>query len=164
MKIKVQLPPSLPPTELRWIRRQLPVLAHAILELWAAGGRGRERELIPLLVDGPCLTVRDVRWAAVEAKRRRRLAGIALAQHSPTAWADLHNETEPPGPGRTWWYPATTSPVRVGSYERRMLKSVGRHYWDGNRWLTKEGGRPFNWSAEPAWPCWRGRTGANAEA
>lgn len=159
MKIEVQLPSLVPQAELRGIRRHLPVLAQAILELWAAGGRGREHELIPLVIPAPSLTIRDVQRAAAEARRRRRQAGVALARHSPTAWADLHNATEPHGPELTLWFPATVLPARAGIYERRLLNSVRRHFWDGNRWLSKEGGRPpITPSAEVLWPCWRGRT------
>lgn len=157
MKIEVQLPSSVPRSELRWLRRQLPVLAYAVLELWAAGGRGRENELIPLVVPAPTLTIRGVQRAAAEARRRRRQAAVPQVQHSPTAWADLHNHVEPPDHSRSWWYPATLTPARVGTYERRFLRSVRRHFWDGHRWLSKEGGRPIGLPAEPLWPCWRGR-------
>lgn len=164
VKIEVKLPSSVPRWEQRWIRRQLPVLAHAVLQLWAAGGRGREHELIPLVVPTPGLRLRDVGRAAADARRRRRQASVPLAQHSPTAWADLHNKTEPPGPGRTWWFPATLTPARVGTYERRLLTSVRRHFWDGDRWLSKEGGRPIKPSVEVSWPCWRGTTAPVREA
>lgn len=158
MELEIQPPSSISQTERRWIRQHLPVLAHAILALWAAGGRGREHELIRHITPAPCLTVRDVQRAAAEARRRRRQAGVALAQHSPTAWAELHNATESPGPGRTQWFPATVMPARAGTYERRLLNSVRRHFWDGTRWLSKQGGRPISTSAEVLWPCWRGST------
>lgn len=56
----------------------------------------------------------------------------------------------------TNWYHGSTSPVRVGYYERHFSDGIFAQWWDGEFWLTKEGGIR-HWRQVGDYPTWRGR-------
>ena len=86
-KIRIQLD-SPPRPELRaWLKRALPALAEAVIELGRAGRSVDEQELVPLFVPEHTLTVEDVRQAA-------RAAALRRAIYAGTEWATARQIAE----------------------------------------------------------------------
>lgn len=71
-------------------------------------------------------------------------------------WLLFTRREHPRQTGLTDWLSGNQSPVHAGWYERSFTDSLIFHYWDGEKWLTRDG-KP-HWRQVGDYPAWRGLT------